>query len=1325
MPSKPDLSPRRAVRVLRRAARTALGRNNPAPSSLVGNIDSLTRTRIVGWIARPGDSGPLVIDILVGGRAVVQGLLADEHRQDVQDAGFGTGCHGFSLDGGFAQAAGAGEVEVRLAGSDETALRHPGIGAPPTRAAAAGGTGGAEKRSGRYRGKLERVSQTRLRGWIIDTQHPDRVLDCTLLVDGLALMQVRNDRPREDLQAAGIGTGLGGFDIPLPLTLLEPGDHPVALRLPDGTELDAAVTVAHQDRRLALNGGVPAIRPCDVAVIVPVWNAADDVAICIERLARWTPADVEVLFIDDASPDPAIAPLLQAAAAARPATRILRNDANMGFTRTINRGLAEIGRKHAILLNSDARVTPDWIAGMIEAAASRPRVATVTAMSDRAGAFSAPRIGNDNDLPPGVTEDAYARAFRLRSLRLRPSVPTGNGFCMFVSRACIDEIGPLDAEAFPRGYGEENDFCMRARRAGWANLVDDATYVFHERSRSFGESKTALMAAGRAVVDARYPEYGQAIRVFSQGADLQLARWRAAQAIEDCNRPAAGLPAMLFVVSTQTGGTPQTNLDLMRQLADEADLWLLRCDSRDLTLSRLDGKVMTPVRTHTLGEPVDPITHGSAEYDAVVADWLAWLRPEIVHIRHLAWHSLQLPALARHAGARVVLSFHDFYALCPTVKLLDERAVFCGGRCTATPGDCTPELWPPGSLPALKHRWVHVWRAMFDRAVAGCDAFITTSDSARDTLLAGLPGVRPDRFHVIPHGRMFERMDRLAAPLSAGEPVRILFPGNISGPKGRDIIAALLDQDTAGRIEIHVLGKISDPESLAGHPRVFLHGGYARDQFAARVAAIRPHLGAIFSIWDETWCHTLTELWSCGLPALVFDFPNVAARVRASGAGWVVPHQDAGALYDAIRAITADGAEMARAAGAVGAWQRGLGIAMSSPMMAEAYRAVYRSLLRPAAPRRPVVAVVSPAEWSLDQANASTHIRLWERTINDPDRPVSYVRMTAETLIANLERGAGDCPVDGAIIQRTAAAPEQTGRLLDALAARGLSHLHDLDDDLFAVPADKDHDGSYAAGAEELRRQVADAGVVTASTPVLAARLAEVNPAVAILPNRLSDRLWRGTVPDRVPDGTVRALYMGSNTHAEDLAAIMPALQAVAAQDSAFRLAVIGVQDGPLPPWAERIEVPEEMRSYVPFVGWLRDQAGRCDLALAPLARTDFNLRKSDLKLMEYGALGLPALASDLPVYADLGARQPGVTLVRPGDWAAALTQAINAARRGDSAATRQAIRRWTMDHLSLSPTLADFDALVMGCVGAGRAAENGDSGGSGGTRRADGRAAP
>src|SRR5262249_45144987 len=68
--------------------------------------------------------------------------------------------------------------------------------------------------------------------------------------------------------------------------------------------------------------------------------------------------------------------------------------------------------------------------------------------------------------------------------------------------------------------------------------------------------------------------------------------------------------------------------------------------------------------------------------------------------------------------------------------------------------------------------------------------------------------------------------------------------------------------------------------------------------------------------------------------------------------------------------------------------------------------------------------------------------------------------------------------------------------------------------------------------------------------------------------------------------------------------------------------------------WFERLTIPDPCKPYPRFVGWLREQRARWDIALAPLADTRFNSFKSDLKWLEYSALGLPVVASDREPYA-------------------------------------------------------------------------------------------
>lgn len=747
-----------------------------------------------------------------------------------------------------------------------------------------------------YEGRLEKSQHDLLQGWAVNTRAQSDLFEMTIFVDDMLFTTTKNTLVRADLKRVGKSMGKGGFRVVLPPALMSTQPQNVKICFPDGTVL--AEYTLPETQRTAPSDLVLLPVEEQVSVIVPIFNAIDDVKVCIERLRLYTSDNVDIILINDASTDASVAPLL-AEAAKFPNFRVFHNEINLGFTRTVNRGIELAGANDVILLNSDARVTPRWIQGFRRALATDHKIATVTAMSDRAGAFSAPNIGNENDLPAGIKEDDYAVAFRRRSVGTYPTVPTGNGFCMYIRRSCINAIGGLDAEAFPRGYGEENDFCMRARSAGWRNVIDDRTYVFHDRSKSFGSQKDELVKAGRAVIERRYPDYTKAIQVFRQSLLISLARCKAGLAVLDCKHGL--LPRGLFVISTLTGGTPKTNRDLMLALADRVEGWLLHCDSKVMSLYRVfKDKPDELIRRHTLNEHVEALTHSSAEYDRVMANWLGEYDFEFVHIRHIAWHSLSLPELAKKAGAKVIKSFHDFYTLCPTVKLLDGDNKYCGGTCSDPAGKpCILELWERDSLPTLKNLWVNTWREKFRVALRYCDEFITTHESVRETITEYLD-IPSTNFHVIPHGRDFDKLYQLATPYKQGDALKILVPGSVATPKGSMIIKQLLKLDKERKLEFHILGKSNlDLKS----PQLIVHGEYQRDDFAAHVQKIRPHVGAVFSIWNETWCHTLTEMWSVGLPVISFQYPTIRDRIIASGAGWCFSDENVAKLYQEISKI--------------------------------------------------------------------------------------------------------------------------------------------------------------------------------------------------------------------------------------------------------------------------------------------------------------------------------------------------------------------------------------------------------------------------------------
>nr|WP_254454996.1 glycosyltransferase [Acetobacter estunensis] len=1040
-----------------------------------------------------------------------------------------------------------------------------------------------------------------------------------------------------------------------------------------------------------------------ITVVVPVYNAATDLTVCIERLVSHTPKHVDIIFINDHSSDPEIRKILRKASTKYPNIRVLTNKKNMGFSATVNRGIKAARNSDVILLNSDTRVTPRWVEGLWFAAYSGQRIGTATAMSDRAGAFSAPKIGSDNLLPKDIDEISFARTFRRLSFGLYPRVPTGNGFCMYIRRACINDVGLLDHIAFPQGYGEENDFCMRAGRVGWQHVIDDRTYVFHACSKSFGPIKTDLMRMGRAIVDERFPEYTNAIKVFHNSIPLSIARLTAYRAIQSIITGGRVRTRILYVISTQTGGTPQTNIDLMRAFDGDIECWTLRCDSKTLELCHVDNNTSHLVAQHTLVEHVDPITHRSLEYEQVVKTWLHIFDFDLVHIRHLAWHSLELPRIIKKLNCRSVFSFHDFYMISPTIKLIDDTGMFLGDNFSPKNEKNRETLWPHGTQPEPTGAWLVHWRNRNEVALRHCDAFVTTSQSARSLILDYMPSLPKNRFLIIPHGRDFANFASLCRPyIYFDDPIRILLPGNLNIAKGLNIILDLLEYDQAGRLEFHVLGTVKLPSGFT-HPRLILHGEYNRDEFAERVEQLHIHAGAIFSIWDETYCHTLTELWSVGVPSFVLNLPNVAKRVRQSGAGWVINYKNTPDLYNTILRTICDSDEQMKKRVALAMWQSEEGIANSTRMMASYYLEIYRDLLRaPGAGTRARVAVVCPSERSLRRANASTVIRIWERCRNAISRDITFIRMRPEALLAAVRLKM----VDAVIIQRTALPALLSDSILETMHKAGVRYLLDLDDDLLNVPREKDPNRVYSDYAPTLRNVLNNAHVVTTSTINLCKKLRILAKRVELLPNRLSNRIWLQNNNSECHDleGVVRVVYMGTTTHESDLALVLPALDAIASLDARFRCSLIGVTNNKhilnsRERWMEIIAVPPEVTYYEQFVPWLKTQARRFSFAIAPLEQTTFNKSKSELKLLEYAGLGLPILASNISIYRDISKSNSYITLCKNdiSSWIDGLSNMISKVSSFSSEYKADIIEK--AKYFMVEESLKEFDSLVLSMI--------------------------
>ena len=192
-------------------------------------------------------------------------------------------------------------------------------------------------------------------------------------------------------------------------------------------------------------------------------------------------------------------------------------------------------------------------------------------------------------------------------------------------------------------------------------------------------------------------------------------------------------------------------------------------------------------------------------------------------------------------------------------------------------------------------------------------------------------------------------MEQLCAPIELRKPVRLIVAGNLSRSKGLGVVIALSRLAVRHQIELHLLG--TSTEGLAG-PNVINHGPYQRESFSRKVAEINPHLGGVFSICHETFCHTLTELWSCGVPVIGFDLGAVGERMRETGAGWLASNATAESVLQVIDQLRRNPELQEQAKNCVLKWQKGEGKRQDRHAMGHKYYDLYRELLSASAPAR-------------------------------------------------------------------------------------------------------------------------------------------------------------------------------------------------------------------------------------------------------------------------------------------------------------------------------------------------------------------------------------
>lgn len=489
-------------------------------------------------------------------------------------------------------------------------------------------------------------------------------------------------------------------------------------------------------------------RTTGIDIILPVYNALEDLKLCMESILRHTDLSVDrVVLIDDKSPDEAVYPYLKSLE--QPGVVVLRNAQNQGFSGTVNHGL-EYSDRDVILLNTDTIVTANWVDQIVACAYSDPAIGTVTPLSNNATLCSIPNFCEENTVPYGLSIDEYAAVIERCSMKKYPRITVAVGFCMFIKREVVEKTGLFDKETFQRGYGEENDFCWRAEQLGYYHALCDDTYIYHSGTASFlSEEKKKLIAEHEQILQTRYPRQNQGNAEYVRDNPHQFLRSN----VDIYAKLKNGKKNILYLLHTDfradssnnIGGTQFHVKDLAMNLRENHNVFVLARDNEAMRLTAyLAGEQIS--FKFRIGKRNIFMPFHDAQIAKVIREVLTAFSIDLVHVHHVSDLSFDIFSETKALGIPLVTTLHDYYYICPTVKLLENGKTYCGG-CGK---DCVSCLSDQAGY-TRQIRYLPVWQAECRRVLDLCDALITPSEAAKQVYAANYPELE-DKLKVIPHG---------------------------------------------------------------------------------------------------------------------------------------------------------------------------------------------------------------------------------------------------------------------------------------------------------------------------------------------------------------------------------------------------------------------------------------------------------------------------------------------------------------------------------------------------------------------------------------------
>ena len=621
-------------------------------------------------------------------------------------------------------------------------------------------------------------------------------------------------------------------------------------------------------------------KPIDI--LLSVYNGMEFLPKLFESIFNNTTMPYRLIIVDNGNTDKQVLNFLDNLKNSHPNIVFIRIEKNVGFIKAMNHAMQK-AENHFVLLNTDTELPSFWLERLIYPIIKYDDIASTTPFTNSGTVCSFPIFCKDSPIFDDYKVEELDKIFQyVKPFKFYQPMPSGVGFCMGMNYNVAQKIGHFDWETFGKGYGDENDWCMRASYLGYKNIIVPNLFVYHKHGAIYGnKEKMELLDVNLKKLDKKHPDYFPMVKEYIE------------------KDPCQGVRDFVTVLASLKKSEQKPVLLISHSLGGGANFYL---NDKIKTLLNNDEKVF--VLTYMDYKKILNLDFYYKQYKAnfrlknindisLLFDFTSFKE---IFINTLVSFSSVLSTLdiLKHIKethkARINIPIHDFFPVCSSYNLLDYEGNYCYLKDISKCQECL-DINPAGaSLSDKQDRNIENWRLKWKEVLEISDEIICFSNSSREIIEKVFPSLKnKDSFNVIPH-----KVDYIRTPVVFTEMVNIGILGNIGHNKGSVLIkkmTKIIDQKNLN-IRFVIIGNMFERDKVESN-HLSITSDYSREYVDEYIQKYNIDFFFLPSIWPETFSYTTEEIMQLDFPLVCFNLGAQAERVKHYPKGLILDKIDA------------------------------------------------------------------------------------------------------------------------------------------------------------------------------------------------------------------------------------------------------------------------------------------------------------------------------------------------------------------------------------------------------------------------------------------------